>query len=102
MPEQNSKDKRDVMAARRHWRNYLERNQSIIVQLFCGQTRSEIIYPLIYGHLYISVLQVSGEVLHLHGGICHLQGIHQPDPAPARELKQVERNHGDILGNFVY
>ena len=47
MPEQNSKDKRDVMAARRHWRNYLERNQSIIVQLFCGQTRSEIIYSLI-------------------------------------------------------
>ena len=40
MPEQNSKDKSDVMAARRHWRNYLERNQSIIVQLFCGQTRS--------------------------------------------------------------
>ena len=39
MPEQNSTDKRDVMAARRHWRNYLERNQSIIVQLFCGQTR---------------------------------------------------------------
>lgn len=40
MPEQNSTDKRDVMAARRHWMNYLERNQSIIVQLFCGQTRS--------------------------------------------------------------
>ena len=39
MPEQNSTDKRDVMAARRHWMNYLERNQSIIVQLFCGQTR---------------------------------------------------------------
>ena len=39
MPEQNSTDKRDVTAARRHWRNYLERNQSIIVQLFCGQTR---------------------------------------------------------------
>ena len=61
MPEQNSKDKQDVAAARRHWINYLERNQSIIVQvkcwpligqyssyntvfslvqLFCGQTRS--------------------------------------------------------------
>ena len=40
MPEQNSKDKQDVSAARRHWINYLERNQSIIVQLFCGQTRS--------------------------------------------------------------
>ena len=39
MPEQN-KDKQDVAAARRHWINYLERNQSIIVQLFCGQTRS--------------------------------------------------------------
>lgn len=40
MPEQNIKDRRDVAAARRHWINYLERNQSIIVQLFCGQTRS--------------------------------------------------------------
>ena len=40
MPEQNIKDKRDVKAAKRHWINYLERNQSIIVQLFCGQTRS--------------------------------------------------------------
>ena len=39
-PEQNFRDSRDVGAARRHWRNYLERNQSIIVQLFCGQTRS--------------------------------------------------------------
>ena len=28
-----------VKAARQHWRNYLERNQSIVVQLFCGQTR---------------------------------------------------------------
>ena len=28
-----------VKAARQHWRNYLERNQSIIIQLFCGQTR---------------------------------------------------------------
>ena len=33
MPEQNSKDKQDVAAARRHWINYLERNQSIIVQV---------------------------------------------------------------------
>jgi len=40
MPEQNNKDRRDVSAAKRHWINYLERNQSIIVQLFCGQTRS--------------------------------------------------------------
>ena len=40
MPEQNCTDKRDITAANRHWRNYLERNQSIIVQLFCGQTRS--------------------------------------------------------------
>ena len=40
MPEQNIKDKKDVNAAKRHWINYLERNQSIIVQLFCGQTRS--------------------------------------------------------------
>ena len=40
MPEQNCTDKRDLTAANRHWRNYLERNQSIIVQLFCGQTRS--------------------------------------------------------------
>jgi len=40
MPEQNIKDRRDVSAAKRHWINYLERNQSIIVQLFCGQTRS--------------------------------------------------------------
>ena len=40
MPEQNIKDPRDVAAAGRHWMNYLERNQSIIVQLFCGQTRS--------------------------------------------------------------
>ena len=27
MPEQNIKDKRDVKAAKRHWINYLERNQ---------------------------------------------------------------------------
>ena len=33
MPEQNTKDKQDVGAARRHWINYLERNQSIIVQV---------------------------------------------------------------------
>ena len=39
-PEQNWKDKMDIKAARQHWRNYLERNQSIVVQLFCGQTRS--------------------------------------------------------------
>jgi len=41
-PEQNNKDSRDKEAAKRHWRNYLERNQSIIVQLFCGQTRSTV------------------------------------------------------------
>jgi ubiquitin carboxyl-terminal hydrolase 8 len=39
-PEQNFRDSRDTSAAATHWRNYLERNQSIIVQLFCGQTRS--------------------------------------------------------------
>merc|ERR1712141_59472 len=39
-PEQNWKDKMDIKAARQHWRNYLERNQSIVVQLFCGQSRS--------------------------------------------------------------
>merc|ERR1719244_2432213 len=39
-PEQNWKDRMEVKAARQHWRNYLERNQSIIVQLFCGQPRS--------------------------------------------------------------
>merc|ERR1712059_165703 len=39
-PEQNFRDSRDKGAAVTHWRNYLERNQSIIVQLFCGQTRS--------------------------------------------------------------
>ena len=33
MPEQNTKDKQDVAAARRHWINYLERNQSVIVQV---------------------------------------------------------------------
>jgi len=41
-PEQNNTDSRDKAAARKHWRNYLERNQSIIVQLFCGQTRSTV------------------------------------------------------------
>eukprot|EP00092_Neocalanus_flemingeri_P008316 GFUD01008966.1.p1 GENE.GFUD01008966.1~~GFUD01008966.1.p1 ORF type:complete len:1103 (+),score=340.51 GFUD01008966.1:377-3685(+) len=41
-PEQNNKDSKDKSAAKRHWRNYLERNQSIIVQLFCGQTRSTV------------------------------------------------------------
>ena len=40
MPQLFVKDRRDVKAAKRHWTNYLERNQSIIVQLFCGQTRS--------------------------------------------------------------
>ena len=40
MPEQDNTDSADVSAAKRHWQNYLERNQSIIVQLFCGQTRS--------------------------------------------------------------
>jgi len=39
-PEQNFKSSADTSAAATHWRNYLERNQSIIVQLFCGQTRS--------------------------------------------------------------
>lgn len=41
-PEQNNTDSRDKSAAKKHWRNYLERNQSIIVQLFCGQTRSTV------------------------------------------------------------
>jgi len=41
-PEQNNTDSRDRAAAKKHWRNYLERNQSIIVQLFCGQTRSTV------------------------------------------------------------
>merc|ERR1719317_1613156 len=31
-PEQNNTDSRDRAAAKKHWRNYLERNQSIIVQ----------------------------------------------------------------------
>ena len=40
--EQNCTDSKDTAAAKRHWRNYLERNQSIIVQLFCGQSRSTV------------------------------------------------------------
>ena len=39
MPEQDNQDKQDAEAARTHWINYLERNQSIMVQLFCGQER---------------------------------------------------------------
>ena len=41
-PKLNNNNSRDREAASRHWRNYLERNQSIIIQLFSGQTRSTI------------------------------------------------------------
>merc|ERR1712059_122138 len=67
-PEQNFRDSRDKGAAVTHWRNYLERNQSIIVQLFCGQTRS--------------VLSL------LPGGVGHLQRVHQPHLAPAGNKQQ--------------
>ena len=40
MPEQIVVDKGDVSAAKSHWINYMERNQSI--KLFCGQTHSVI------------------------------------------------------------
>jgi len=42
-PEQHDTDRKDQNAATNHWRNYLARNQSIIVQLFCGQRRSAVI-----------------------------------------------------------
>ena len=42
-PEQNNQSSQeDITAARCHWSNFLERHQSIIVQLFSGQTRSTV------------------------------------------------------------
>ena len=39
-PGQIVVDNGDISAARRHWVNFVERNQSVIDKLFCGQTRS--------------------------------------------------------------
>ena len=97
MPEQNTKDKQDVGAARRHWINYLERNQSIIVQVTLASHWSICVIPASDWSVLIilscpAVLrpdEVCGQVLPLPRRVSHLQGVHKPHPAPSGAFQQV-------------
>ena len=97
MPEQDKQDKQDAGAARRHWINYLERNQSIIVQVIPASDWSTLRIPAIDWSILIilsfpAVLRpgaLCGQVPSLPRRVCHLQGVHQPHRAPSGAFKEV-------------